>query len=53
MSTLEASQICVRRGRRAILDGVSLHAESGDFIAVVGPNGAGKSTLLSVLAPPV
>jgi iron complex transport system ATP-binding protein len=50
VSTLEASQICVRRGRRAILDGVSLHAESGDFIAVVGPNGAGKSTLLSVLA---
>jgi iron complex transport system ATP-binding protein len=50
VSVLEASRICVRRGRRAILDSVSLHAESGDFIAVVGPNGAGKSTLLSVLA---
>jgi iron complex transport system ATP-binding protein len=50
MSILEASRICVRRGRRAILDNVSLHAESGDFIAVIGPNGAGKSTLLSVLA---
>src|SRR5476649_218201 len=50
MSILDASQICVRRGRRAILDNVSLHAESGDFIAVVGANGAGKSTLLSVLA---
>ncbi len=32
------------------MDGVSLHAESGDFVAVIGPNGAGKSTLLSVLA---
>jgi iron complex transport system ATP-binding protein len=50
MSILHASQICVRRGQRAILDNVSLHAESGDFIAVIGANGAGKSTLLSVLA---
>src|ERR1700683_1172702 len=50
MSGLDSSRICVRRGSRAILDEVSLHAESGDFVAVVGPNGAGKSTLLSVLA---
>jgi iron complex transport system ATP-binding protein len=50
MSTLDASQICVRRGGRTILEDVSLHAESGDFIAVIGANGAGKSTLLSVLA---
>jgi iron complex transport system ATP-binding protein len=50
MSILEAKQICVRRGDRTILDHVSLHAESGEFIAVIGANGAGKSTLLSVLA---
>src|ERR1700685_836462 len=50
MSVLDASRICVRRGSRAILDDVSLHAESGDFVAVIGANGAGKSTLLSVLA---
>lgn len=50
MSVLDASKICVRRGSRAILDDVSLHAESGDFVAVIGANGAGKSTLLSVLA---
>lgn len=49
MSILDASRIVVRRGR-VILDEVSLHAESGDFVAVIGPNGAGKSTLLSVLA---
>src|SRR5271170_2359332 len=50
MSVLGAAKIFVRRGARAILDDVSLHAESGDFIAVIGANGAGKSTLLAVLA---
>lgn len=50
MSVLDASNVCVRRGTRAILDDVSLHTESGDFIAVIGANGAGKSTLVSVLA---
>jgi len=50
MTVLDASQISVQRGRRTILDKVSLHAESGEFIAVIGANGAGKSTLLSVLA---
>jgi iron complex transport system ATP-binding protein len=50
VSILGASRISVRRGTRAILDDVSLHAESGDFVAVIGANGAGKSTLLSVLA---
>lgn len=50
MSVLDAANIGVRRGARAVLDDVSLHAESGDFVAVIGANGAGKSTLLSVLA---
>jgi iron complex transport system ATP-binding protein len=50
MSVLDAAKIGVRRGSRAILDDVSLHAESGDFVAIIGANGAGKSTLLSVLA---
>jgi iron complex transport system ATP-binding protein len=50
MSSLDAARIFVRRGARAILEDVSLHAESGDFVAVIGANGAGKSTLLSVLA---
>lgn len=50
MTELVARAVTVRRGGRAIVDGVSASLGSGMFVALVGPNGAGKSTLLSCLA---
>jgi iron complex transport system ATP-binding protein len=46
---LSTTDLVVRRGGRAILDGVSA-SFSGGLTAVIGPNGAGKSTLLMALA---
>jgi iron complex transport system ATP-binding protein len=47
---LEAINIGVRLGGKAILDGVSLALAPGALIGLIGPNGAGKTTLLRALA---
>jgi len=36
-------------GNKAVLKGVSLHAQPGQIIALVGPTGAGKSTIVNLL----
>ena len=50
MSVLSLDGITKSYGGNAILKGVSLEAEVGEFIALVGPSGCGKSTLLRIVA---
>jgi iron complex transport system ATP-binding protein len=47
---LQAQGLLLHLGPQRVLDGLSLAARAGQWLAIVGPNGAGKSTLLSVLA---
>ena len=50
MNALRLEQVNVARGRRLVLDAVSVRFAAGRLTAVIGPNGAGKSTLLQVAA---
>lgn len=43
-------QLSVTRGKKRVLDEVSLDIPDGDFTAVIGTNGAGKTTLVQAIA---
>jgi iron complex transport system ATP-binding protein len=47
---LSANGVVFSRGKKRILDGVTLRVVPGEVTVVLGPNGAGKSTLLDVLS---
>jgi ABC-type multidrug transport system ATPase subunit len=47
--SLNLTNITVQRGRRVVLEDVSVSLGSGEIIAIVGPNGAGKTTLLEAV----
>lgn len=49
-AAVRVAGLTVRRGRRTVLEDVSLSVGRGEFLAVVGPNGAGKTTLVQAIA---
>jgi len=47
---LEVNNLSVLYDRAIVLNGLSLHVDSGELVSLVGPNGAGKSTLLNAMS---
>ena len=50
MPLLEVRGLEVSFAKAKVLNGVDLHVDAGETLAVVGPNGAGKTTLLRALS---
>ncbi|MBB5073573.1 iron complex transport system ATP-binding protein [Bartonella callosciuri] len=47
---IEATNICVQRGKKQILNHIDLQAKSGTLTVIIGPNGSGKSTFVKALS---
>lgn len=47
---IEARGLVKTFGGKAVLRGLDLRVEAGEFVVLVGPNGAGKTTCLRILA---
>ena len=50
MATVQIREVRKSYGATAVLHGVSVDIEDGEFVVLVGPSGCGKSTLLRMLA---
>jgi ABC-type Fe3+/spermidine/putrescine transport system ATPase subunit len=50
MDSISISGVHKSFGNRAILEGVDLEVEQGEFVCLLGPSGCGKTTLLRCIA---
>jgi sn-glycerol 3-phosphate transport system ATP-binding protein len=50
MATLELRDVRKSYGNNAVVHGVSMSIDEGEFVVIVGPSGCGKSTLLRMVA---
>ncbi|WEK05624.1 MAG: sn-glycerol-3-phosphate ABC transporter ATP-binding protein UgpC [Candidatus Devosia phytovorans] len=50
MSDIVLTEVSKSYGQVSVLDKVSMHIKSGEFIVFLGPSGCGKSTLLRMIA---
>lgn len=50
MEVLRVDSLTGGYGKSAIVQDVSMRAESGKIVSLVGPNGAGKSTFMKIIA---
>ena len=47
MTLLELDDLVVRYGQAVAVDGISLHVDTRERVALIGPNGAGKTSVLN------